>query len=72
MTHFNLQPGDILESTSLWGRTRIQITAVGEEFVLAREVQRQFPMHRETPEFDPVECRWNLALREWSLVGNVA
>jgi hypothetical protein len=56
------QVGDVLEGDEGHGATRIRITAIGEESILARPVlQSGLPV-------DGYESPWTLAYRDWRKV----
>jgi len=57
------QVGDILEGDEGHGPTRIWITAIGEESILARPI-----MQSGEPITDIYESGWTLAYRDWKKV----
>jgi len=56
------QVGDVLEGDEDYGPTRIRITAIGEEGILAR------PILQSGRAVDGYESPWNLAYRDWRKV----
>jgi hypothetical protein len=59
------EPGVILEGSEGYGRTRIMITAVGEDAILAKAIS-----HDGDP-VDRHEGVWTLRHREWRKVGRL-
>ena len=57
------QVGDSLEGDEGHGPTRIRITAIGEDFILARAI-----MQSGVPIQDSYESTWTLAYRDWKKV----
>ena len=58
-----LKAGDKIVGNEGYGPTVIQITAIGEEGILAKIISRD-----GKPEIDPRESSWNLKCRDWELV----
>ena len=57
------QVGDVLEGDEGHGPTRIRITAIGKEVILARPI-----MQSGRPIEDGYEWPWTLAYRDWKKV----
>ena len=55
--------GDVLEGDEGRGPTRIRITAIGEDAILARPI-----MQSGAPIDDSYESNWTLAYRDWKMV----
>jgi hypothetical protein len=60
--------GTILEGGDLIGAARIELTAIGEKGVLARQVETRGDDGTWRP-FDGSEHLWTLSCREWRRVG---
>jgi hypothetical protein len=51
-----------------WGESRIVLTAIGEEGVLAREIARRSSSRREWREVAGRESFWMLLERDWRAI----
>jgi hypothetical protein len=56
------QVGDVLEGDEGYGPTRIKITAIGEQAILARRIMQ------DGNSVEDYESTWTLACRDWRKV----